>query len=510
MPKSINALLLVLCTSVFAQQTLNYPWVTFNDLFDSEIVINNLDMQTAQVTLTATRSSGENQTAMRTIEPASQWVEGASSLFPDFEPGSGFSVMLNSESNAVTGSFRVFGRGTASGNSPAQASVVSLTDASNIQLFNYLPIPDSAPANSAVVVVNTSDVEANVTFWGFSASQPAQQVTYQIPPQQPLAQLVTDLFPGTTGSMYVITEGDQPLTGMAFIFNEYLEPSMDNPQPLASMPNLDYGPQELTVSSLPLVEPLSIENLVLDDEGTMYAVEGYANSRAFRIAADGSSYEVIAENLGGPNGIARDSNGNLYITEFNTSQLTKISADGVVSTFAALEVGPQNVTVDANDHIYVSYWGSGNGTGNQVSHITPAGVVTTYAQGISVPNGLAFDDENNLYVVTTFNGLVKRVAPDGTITDFSDLPGSGIIGGTMIWAEGKLFVTGVYGNKIFQIEDGVATHIAGTGTAGSIDGLAFEAQFDSPLGLAYNAQKRQLYITSVGITAPAIRIITLP
>lgn len=508
--KFIYPILLVMSAPTIAQQTLNYPWVTFNDQFDSEIVINNVHKLPADVVLTATRADGATSTATRTLSPASQWVEPVSSLFSEFEPGPGFSVMLRSEDHSVNGAFRVFGRGSQSGNSPAQANVVSLSDAANVLLFNYLPIAQSAPANSALVVVNTTDTAAEVRFWGFGQDPLPQQVTHQIAPQRPLALLATDLFPNAQGSHFVIAESEQPLTGMAFIFNEYLEPSMDNPQPLAAMPDLDYGDRETVVSSLQLPEPLSIENLVLDEQGTIYAVEGYAHSRAFRIAADASSYDVIATNLSGPNGIARDSKGNLYITEFNSSQLTRITANGVESTLASLETGPQNITVDAHDHIYVSYWGSGNGTGNRVSKVTPDGQVTTYAQGISVPNGLAFDVQQNLYVVTTYDGLVKRVSPQGAITDYSDLPGGGIIGGTMIWAEGKLFVTGVYGNSVYQIEDGTATLLAGTGIAGNVDGPALEAQFEAPLGLAYHAEKRQLYVTSVGITAPAIRIITLP
>ena len=491
----------------WSQQFL--PWVTFNEQFYSEIAVNNLSAEVQQLTFTATRANGETQIAERQLNPGQLWVESPGQLFPAMAAGQGFSVRIDSENPGIHAAFRVIGLGSASGSSPAQGNAVDMSDASQFSLFHYLPVPEMAPANAAVVVVNVSDSPANVVLHGFTSNGKLGEVTWDLAAQHPRAALITDLFPSAADPVFVIAESDRSVVGTAFLFNELLEPSMANAEPLTHLPSWMSEPAPITVSSLTLGQSLSIENLVIAEDGSMYAVEGYANSRAFHISADGSQIDVITSSLNGPNGIARDSKGNLFITEYNANRLSKIDTSGSVIPFATLETGPQNVTVDAADNVYVSYWGSGNGNGNKITKITPEGDVSTFAQGISVPNGLSFGPDGFLYVVTTYGGLIKRISPDGVVSDYADLPGNGIIGGSMVWVENKMYVTGVYGHQVFMVEDGTASLLAGTGTPGDSDGPALEASFESPLGIAYHADKKQLYVTSVGFATPVIRLIQL-
>jgi len=57
----------------------------------------------------------------------------------------------------------------------------------------------------------------------------------------------------------------------------------------------------------------------------------------------------------------------------------------------------------------VSDWASGN-----IYQFTPTGVRSTFASGLSSPEGLAFDQARNLFVGYAGAGEIVKITPDGT------------------------------------------------------------------------------------------------
>jgi sugar lactone lactonase YvrE len=114
-------------------------------------------------------------------------------------------------------------------------------------------------------------------------------------------------------------------------------------------------------------------------------------------SADGAG---TAASFDFPLGIAVDASGNLYVADTYNSTIRKITSAGVVSTFAgtagtsgsadgtgtaASFNRPSGITVDSSDNLYVTDFGS-----SLVRKITPEGVVTTIignAANISSPIG---------------------------------------------------------------------------------------------------------------------------
>jgi len=160
--------------------------------------------------------------------------------------------------------------------------------------------------------------------------------------------------------------------------------------------------------------------------------------------------------LASPIDIVVDSSDNLYISDYGNSRIRKVNAvTGVITTFAgfgklgffspgttatAVLGGPQGMTFDPSGNLYVS-----NGFGMLVLKIDTSNNVTLFAgqqvtsggsagEGIagytgdngpavnatlSDPNGLASDQQGNIYIADTNNWVVRKVDTSGTITTYA-------------------------------------------------------------------------------------------
>lgn len=167
---------------------------------------------------------------------------------------------------------------------------------------------------------------------------------------------------------------------------------------------------------------------------------------------------------------------------------------------------PYGMAVDAKGAIYFSE----GGERNAVSVLAPdgsrrvlAGGAEGYRDGIGTaasfhtPSGVALDGQGNLYVADTGNHVIRKVAPDGTVTT---LAGNGIAGfadgqgaqaqfngpvGVAVDSAGVVYVADTYNDRIRRIApDGTVSTLAGTGRPGFADGTWDVAQFDTPCGIA--------------------------
>jgi gliding motility-associated-like protein len=160
-------------------------------------------------------------------------------------------------------------------------------------------------------------------------------------------------------------------------------------------------------------------------------------------------------------------------------------------TSARLNI-PQQMVQDASGNFYVVC--SGN---NGVREITPAGVVSTFAgdlTGLSglkngtgtsalfyFPDGLAIDGSGNLYVAEYNNNTIRKITPDSVVTTFYAAPAPFGPAGLCFDNSGNLIVTAQDANQIIAINpSGVATVIAGSTTAGYVNGPVALAQFNNP------------------------------
>ncbi|HEV2068166.1 MAG TPA: SMP-30/gluconolactonase/LRE family protein, partial [Acidimicrobiales bacterium] len=238
----------------------------------------------------------------------------------------------------------------------------------------------------------------------------------------------------------------------------------------------------------------------VDPSGKITTVAG-TGTRGF----SGDGGPATSAQLASPWGLEFDSLGNLYVADNANRRIRKIDADGNITTVAgggrfgrsngdggaataAFLLGPQDVAFDAAGNLYIAEWGR-----HRIRKVDADGTITTVAgttSGFSgdggpataaplyAPSGIAFDPSGNLYIADAFNHRVRKVDADGIITTVAGtgerFPFSGDGGpataailsypnDVAVQGSGNVFVADASNNAIRRIDTSGTIHtVAGT------------------------------------------------
>jgi streptogramin lyase len=174
-----------------------------------------------------------------------------------------------------------------------------------------------------------------------------------------------------------------------------------------------------------------------------------------------------------PNGLAVDTNGNVYVADTANAAIRKVTPAGVVTTLSTDFSGPTGVVVDTHGNVYVADYYS-----YTIRKVTPAGAVTILAgltgsygsvdgtgsaARFNDPYGVAVDSATNVYVADEFNSTIRKVTPVGAnwvVTTLAGWVGFGGADGTgstagffyapgvAVDSAGSLYVADNYNNTI--------------------------------------------------------------
>jgi sugar lactone lactonase YvrE len=164
------------------------------------------------------------------------------------------------------------------------------------------------------------------------------------------------------------------------------------------------------------------------------------------IAGYGGDYGAAdSAQLNGPQGIAVDSSGNLYIADAVNNVIRKVS-NGTITTFAGGGTlvypngvgdggpatggylsGPYGVAVDSAGNVYIA-----DTFNNRVRKVSTGKIITTIAgtgyagssgdsglaasAAVNNPQGVAVDSAGNIYIADTYNSRVRQISTGGIIT----------------------------------------------------------------------------------------------
>ena len=165
-----------------------------------------------------------------------------------------------------------------------------------------------------------------------------------------------------------------------------------------------------------------------------------------------------------PSGVAADSGGNVFVADFYNNTIRKVTSAGVVTTLAGSAVdypgsadgtgsaarfnGPYGVAVDSAGNLFVADYYS-----STIRKVTSTGRVTTLAGSAGSygsadgtgsaaqfygPRGVALDSAGNVFVADCYNNTIRKVSAAGVVTTIGNV--ASITGGADGLGRGANFV----------------------------------------------------------------------
>jgi sugar lactone lactonase YvrE len=166
---------------------------------------------------------------------------------------------------------------------------------------------------------------------------------------------------------------------------------------------------ELTEFSGDIINPTGI---AFDSTGQMF-VSSRMDGTVYRITPFKEAVPFV-RNLGVATGIAFDQSDTMYVGD-RTGTIYKVNGIGEESPWAQLEpsVSAYHLAVGPDDALYVS--GPTVASFDSVVRLNADGEVSVFYKGLGRPQGLAFDEQGNLYVAASLRGRrgIVRISPDG-------------------------------------------------------------------------------------------------
>jgi len=243
------------------------------------------------------------------------------------------------------------------------------------------------------------------------------------------------------GNLYISDSSNNVIRKVtpAGIISTLATPQMANPAGLA----MDAaGNLYIAVQGSPYSVPNNVNRILrVSPSGTVATVAGNGTG-----GFSGDGGPATSAELNGPSGVAVDAQGNLYIADTLNNRVRKVTPDGTITTVAgnglslysgdggaavaAQLSGPQGLAVDAGGDLFIADTGN-----NVVRKVAANGTITTVAGNgtagfsgdggqakaaqLNGPAGVAVDSNGNVFISDTANERVREVSADGVITTYA-------------------------------------------------------------------------------------------
>jgi sugar lactone lactonase YvrE len=146
------------------------------------------------------------------------------------------------------------------------------------------------------------------------------------------------------------------------------------------------------------------QDVAIDPSGNVY-VTNLSNSTVRKFTSAGTFVSTWGTGLNQPYDISFDAAGNAYITNYAANTITKTTTGNVSSTFISTGLtNPFGTAVDAAGNVYVANY-NGGGAGGAILKYNSAGTLIQTITTAS-PTNVAVDANGNIYALSYGNGTV--------------------------------------------------------------------------------------------------------
>ena len=198
-----------------------------------------------------------------------------------------------------------------------------------------------------------------------------------------------------------------------------------------------------------------LAGLAVDARGDVYAALNDVPSTrgVWRIGRDGKATLFAAlPSTAGPNGLAFDPRGNLFVSDSSGGRIFRVARDGSVTvwsadplllganpgpcgTFPAGPIGANGVAFDKHGDLFVANTTIGAIVRIPVANDGNAGIANYFAGpscDLKGSDGIAFDNHENLYVAVNILRKIVRIDSDGNIETLAAWPADPLNGPSAI------------------------------------------------------------------------------
>ena len=194
------------------------------------------------------------------------------------------------------------------------------------------------------------------------------------------------------------------------------------------------------------------DDLIFDPDGHLLGAD-YNGSAVFKVTLPSGTSSVFSNGFNTPNGLAYDSDDQLYMADNLGNKIYKIFPDGSSEVFVEMFSPSGLIFQQGTDTLIATSYG-----GDKIVKIASDGTQSDWSVGgllAGGPVGLCYDGQGNLYTSNFDDRKIIKLSPNGSQELLVQVPGSGYLG-FIDYANGYIYGTLYSNHKIFRADLAVA------------------------------------------------------